>query len=194
MHLRLGLGASPSPAPDPLLSVTMWELGARCSGSPHLSECRPCDPGTVEQTHSEITQCSIKGWGLKVSFVLIGYKSDSLPKWLSGSFVLGIWSESMSVSMQSGELFALQGPVIANRKTAGQEWVDDEGRSPDKEHFLLVWLRQLQGHVGHVWLVAFCSFPWKSENFQLKPFGNWNIVSRIMSNSRTVLSELLSIM
>lgn len=70
--------------------------------------------------------------------MLIGWKSDSLPKCLSGSFVLGIWAESVSIPMQSGELFALQGPVIANRKTAGQEWVEAAGRSPDKERFLLV--------------------------------------------------------
>lgn len=63
--------------------------------------------------------------------------------------------------MQHGELFALQGPVIANRNTAGQEWVDDEGRSPDKEHCLLV----LTGTCGACVACGFLLFPVKIRNF-----------------------------
>ena len=36
----------------------------------------------------------------------------------------------MSLSMQSGELFALQGAVSAHRKSAGQPQVGDARRSP----------------------------------------------------------------
>lgn len=53
----------------------MWELEQGSPGRPTSVKADPCDPGTVEQTQSEITHCSIKGWGLKVSFVLIGCKS-----------------------------------------------------------------------------------------------------------------------
>lgn len=68
---------------------------------PHLHNLRPCDPWTVEQTQHEISQCSIKGWSLKVSYVLIGCWLYSLPKWLPGKFVLATWTEKMSISTLS---------------------------------------------------------------------------------------------
>lgn len=51
--------------------------------------------------------------------------------------MLAVWTEKMSIAAQSGEGLDLEGAVIANRKTAGQEQAEDEWRSPGKECFLL---------------------------------------------------------
>lgn len=94
----------------------------------------------------------------------MGCKSDALSKWLSGSFALAVWTEKMSISIQSGELFALQGAVITNRKTAGQEWEVGAGKgewsSPPSTSFWFCFSK-LRAHRVHVVAGGFQFFPIK---------------------------------
>lgn len=67
-----GPGASPGLAPDLPLSLQGRSWSQAPGSAPTSVNADPRDPETVEQTRSEIAPCSIRGWSLKVSAVLIG--------------------------------------------------------------------------------------------------------------------------
>lgn len=147
----------------------------------------------LEQTRSEISSYSIRAWGLKVNSVLIGWV------WLTPYMALREfracnmdWVDEPFRAERGAICFARsclrqQGNC---RSAAGGRWME----VPCDERFLpTYWLRKLKVH-GRWWLVAFSSFLWKSENFQLKQFGDFNTVSRqVMSHEKTDLSKPISI-
>lgn len=161
----------PSPQPSPI-SCSVG-VGARFPVRPTSVNADPCDPETVEQTHSEITQCSIKGWGLKVGFVLIGRKPSSLPRWLSRLFRTCNmdWEDEHFPSEWVAVCFArsCHRQEENGRSGAGGRWMEVPVQGTLPPDFDL----ESSRYIRYMWwLVAFSSFPWKSENFQPKQFGN----------------------
>lgn len=159
----LGVEAPTSPTPNLLLSVAMWELEQGSRVRPTSVNADPCDPGTVEQTQSEITQCSIKGWGLKVSFVLIGSRPSSLPRWLSRLFCTCNmdWEDEYFLSEWVATCFARSCHCQHENSRSGGA-LKRNGGSPARNASFWIWLKKLKVHVVHVVACGFQPFPMKS--------------------------------